>query len=75
MVHASMIGDLDIARKEHYDLLAITRMIFEEGNPGGVKVALAHRKIMEDYLRLPLMPVSELLKGKIQEETKLLLTE
>jgi 4-hydroxy-tetrahydrodipicolinate synthase len=75
MVNASMNGDLDIARKEHYDLLAITRLFFEEGNPGGVKVALAQRKIMEEYLRLPLVPVSGLLKGKIQEETKILLTE
>jgi 4-hydroxy-tetrahydrodipicolinate synthase len=75
MVNASMNGDLDIARKEHYDLLAITRLFFEEGNPGGVKVALAQRKIMEEYLRLPLVPVSGLLKGKIQEETKVLLTK
>ena len=75
MVHASLNGYLDVARKEHYDLLAITRMIFEEGNPAGVKVALAQRKIMEEYLRLPLMPVSVVLRGKIQEETKVLLTE
>jgi 4-hydroxy-tetrahydrodipicolinate synthase len=69
MVHSSMNGDLDSARKEHYDLLAITRMIFEEGNPAGVKVALAHRKIMEEYLRLPLVPVSGLLREKILKET------
>jgi 4-hydroxy-tetrahydrodipicolinate synthase len=75
MVNASISGDLDSARKEHYDLLAITRMFFEEGNPGGVKVALAHRKIMEEYLRLPLVPVSGLLKGKIQEETELILSD
>ena len=75
MVHASMNGDLDSARKEHYDLLAITRMFFEEGNPGGVKVALTHRKIMEEYVRLPLMQVSEILKEKIQKETKILLTD
>jgi len=75
MVHASMNGDLDVARKEHYDLLAITRMIFEEGNPAGVKVALAHRKIMEEYLRLPLVPVSEKLRKKIQKEMNELLNQ
>jgi len=74
MVHAAMNGDLDSARKEHYDLLAITRMFFEEGNPGGVKVALAHRKIMNEFMRLPLSPVSDTLRKKIQEETELLLT-
>jgi len=74
MVHAAMNGDLDSARKEHYDLLAITRMFFEEGNPGGVKVALAHRKIMNEFMRLPLSPVSDTLRKKIQKETELLLT-
>jgi 4-hydroxy-tetrahydrodipicolinate synthase len=74
MVHSAMNGDLDSARKEHYDLLAITRMFFEEGNPGGVKVALAHRKIMNEFMRLPLSPVSDTLRKKIQEETELLLT-
>ena len=73
MVHAAMNGDLDSARKEHYDLLAITRMFFEEGNPGGVKVALAHRKIMNEFMRLPLIPVSDALRKRIQKETKLLL--
>lgn len=72
LVHASMSGDFDTARKEHYDLLSITRMFFEEGNPGGVKVALKERKIMEDYMRLPLVPVSESLKQKIKKETTLL---
>ena len=73
MVHAAINGDLDSARKEHYDLLSITRMFFEEGNPGGVKVALAHRKIMNEFMRLPLIPVSDALRKRIQKETELLL--
>jgi len=73
MVHASMEGDLDTARKEHYDLLPITKMFFEEGNPGGVKVALAVRGIMEENMRLPLFPVSDGLRTRITTETKELL--
>ena len=73
MVHAALNGDLDSARKEHYDLLSITRMFFEEGNPGGVKVALAHRKIMNEFMRLPLIPVSDALRKRIQKETRNLL--
>lgn len=73
MVHASMAGDLSLARKEHYDLLPITKMFFEEGNPGGVKVALAVRGIMEDHMRLPLYPVSDALRTRITVETKKLL--
>jgi 4-hydroxy-tetrahydrodipicolinate synthase len=73
MVHASMEGDLDTARKEHYDLLPITKMFFEEGNPGGVKVALAVRGIMEENMRMPLYPVSDGLRARITSETNNLL--
>ena len=73
MVHASMSGDLSEARKEHYDLLPITKMFFEEGNPGGVKVALATRGIMEEHMRLPLYPVSDGLRSRIVSETRKLL--
>ena len=75
MVHSSMEGDLDTARKEHYDLLPITKMFFEEGNPGGVKVALAVRGIMEENMRMPLYPVSDGLSARIIAETKELLGE
>jgi 4-hydroxy-tetrahydrodipicolinate synthase len=69
MVHASMQGDLDRARKAHYELLPVTKMFFEEGNPGGVKVALRALGIMEETMRLPLYPVSEGLRNRIAEET------
>ena len=70
MVHASLEGDYDAARKEHYDLLPITKMFFEEGNPGGVKIALKERGISSDVLRLPLVSVSEGLMERIVRETK-----
>lgn len=70
MVHASQKGDLVNARKEHYDLLSVTKMFFEEGNPGGVKVAMNVREIMDENMRLPLMPVSDELRNRITIETK-----
>ena len=73
MVNASINGDLLSARAAHYELFSITKMFFEEGNPGGVKVALAARGIMEEYMRLPLMPVSDDLRNRINSETKRLI--
>lgn len=70
MVHAGIQGDLISANKEHYDLLPVTKMLFEEGNPGGVKVALAERGIMTTDMRLPLFPVSSELESRIVAETK-----
>ena len=73
MVNASIKGDLLIARAAHYELFSITKMFFEEGNPGGVKVALAARGIMDEYMRLPLMPVSDDLRNRIISETNRLI--
>ena len=75
MVNASIEENLPKARKAHYDLLAVTKMFFEEGNPAGVKVALAKRGIMKPNLRLPLVQVSEALKTRIEKETESLVLE
>ena len=74
MVHASMSGNLELAKQAHYDLFSVTKMFFEEGNPGGVKVALAARRIMQETMRMPLHPVSEGLRTRIQAETARILT-
>lgn len=73
MVQASLAGNLSLAKEAHYDLFNVTKMFFEEGNPGGVKVALAVRGLMQETMRLPLYPVSEGLRARIQAETTRLL--
>jgi len=70
MVHASLKGDLAAARKEHYDLLHITKLFFTEGNPGGVKIALEENGWMRPDMRLPLVQVSEGLRNAIISETR-----
>jgi 4-hydroxy-tetrahydrodipicolinate synthase len=69
MVHASMEGDLTAARKAHYELIPVTKMFFEEGNPGGVKVALRQLGLMDETMRMPLYPVSDGLRKRIEAET------
>lgn len=73
MVHAALEGDFVKARTAHYDLLAVTDMFFEEGNPGGVKVSLEVQGIMKQNMRLPLFPVSDGLYERIKSETKRIL--
>jgi 4-hydroxy-tetrahydrodipicolinate synthase len=68
MVLAALKGDLETARELHYALLPITRQFFEEGNPGGVKVALEFREIMSQTMRRPLISVSSGLESRIQAE-------
>lgn len=74
MVHASMEESLPGARKAHYELMHVTKLFFEEGNPGGVKVSLAEQGIMTETMRLPLVPVSDELRNRIQAETKRILS-
>ncbi len=69
MVHSAMRGELDAAREVHYKLFDVTKMFFEQGNPGGVKAALAHMQLMDEYMRLPLFPVSDELRKRIEKET------
>ena len=69
MVHAAANDDMDMARAAHYDLLPVTHMLFEEGNPGGVKVALEKQGIMKPLMRMPLYPISQDLRTRIENET------
>jgi 4-hydroxy-tetrahydrodipicolinate synthase len=73
MVHAAIRGELDVARAAHYKLFDVTKMFFEQGNPGGVKAALAHMELMDEYMRLPLFPVSDELRKRIEKETTAIL--
>lgn len=70
MVTSALNGDFETARKYHYDLLPVTKLLFAEGNPGGVKIALEELGWMKPFMRLPLVQVSEGLKAKIVAETK-----
>lgn len=42
------------------------KMLFAEGNPPGVKAALATKGVIKNYLRLPLVPVTDELYGQIE---------
>jgi 4-hydroxy-tetrahydrodipicolinate synthase len=66
MVHHSLKGEFAEARALHYRLLEITQLMFVEGNPAGVKEVLSHLDICEHYLRLPLVPVSQVTSERMR---------
>lgn len=68
MVHSAMRSDFGTASVENLKLHAVTDMLFEEGNPAGVKAALAYKGVLENVVRLPLTPVSEQLNKRIIAE-------
>jgi 4-hydroxy-tetrahydrodipicolinate synthase len=65
MVNHCLNADFVAAQKPHYQLLEIIDLLFAEGNPGGVKAALKALGIMDDYVRLPLVNVSETTYNKL----------
>ncbi len=68
MTRDCLLNNFPEARKKHYSLLAITEMLFAEGNPGGVKAAMNIRGLCSDFLRLPLVNISKPLYEKIKTE-------
>ena len=44
------------------------KLLFAEGNPVGIKAVLAQKGLIENNLRLPLVPASEELSRQIQKE-------
>ncbi|HEX8284045.1 MAG TPA: 4-hydroxy-tetrahydrodipicolinate synthase [Pyrinomonadaceae bacterium] len=67
MVRAALEGRWDEARREHYRLLPLMDVNFVESSPGPVKAALALMGLVEENLRLPLVPVTEQTRGRVRE--------
>ena len=70
MVNAALNGDFQTASKEQFEFLDLIHLIFEENNPAGIKAALQHLQLCEENLRLPLVPVSDDLRTRIQHYFK-----
>lgn len=68
MVRTCLKGDFKNAHSAHFSLLEFTKLCFTEGNPAGVKAGMKELGICEDYLRLPLVKVSDLTRAKIVTE-------
>lgn len=68
MLQLAFEGKIKEAYEIHNKLVEITRLIFAEGNPCGIKTVLAEKGIIKNYLRLPLVAASEGLQAKIKEE-------
>jgi 4-hydroxy-tetrahydrodipicolinate synthase len=65
MIRFAMAGDFSMAKRVN-DLLAegYTYM-FEENNPAGIKAFMFEQELIQNELRLPLVPVSAPLQAKI----------
>lgn len=70
MIHKALDGDMASASRMLADMERAISLLFREGNPTGVKTALAVKGMIEPHLRLPLVFGSELLYGQLSHVIK-----
>ena len=69
MVHLGLNKRADEAYKLHYLLADSIDMIFEQGNPAGIKEVFKSLGLSENTVRLPLVSVDENLANRLHEFT------
>ena len=67
LIRLSLAKKFDEADKLQYKLLEGIDLLFAENNPAGVKCFLAEMKMIENVLRLPLVPLSAPFQQKVKE--------
>lgn len=70
MVQLGFNKQVSEAYEIHYRLMDAIDMIFEQGNPAGIKEVFKHKGICSNDLRLPLVPVNEELSNRIGDFIK-----
>jgi len=59
MVQFGLTGDFEKARQIHFRLIELINSLFADGSPAGIKAALSIKKLCDENLRLPLVPVNK----------------
>jgi 4-hydroxy-tetrahydrodipicolinate synthase len=70
LARAFRAGDLERARSVHFRLMSLFDVLFCETNPIPVKAALAMRGLIGEELRLPLVPISNGNRERLQAVLK-----
>ena len=70
MVQLGLKRQVDEAYKLHYQIADAIDLIFEQGNPAGIKEVFKSMDLCENTVRLPLVTVDENLAGRIANFVK-----
>ena len=70
MVEKALDGAWTSARKIHYKILALMEANFIEASPAPCKFVMSEVKLLEENLRLPLVPTTEPTRKKLREILK-----
>lgn len=67
MIRLEMKGEIEAARKIHHKFTDLFNLLFVDGNPAGVKAMLHEMGMIENVLRLPLVPTRLTTMQKISD--------
>jgi 4-hydroxy-tetrahydrodipicolinate synthase len=70
MIRQSLKGNFAAARPLHYKCLEGNDLLFAENNPAGAKAFLYEMGIMENVMRLPVVPLSDSVHAKVKAYLK-----
>lgn len=70
MIRHCLADDYRSARTLHYQMLEGYDLLFAENNPAGVKAFLTELDVIQNYLRLPVTPLSDALHQKVKAYLK-----
>ncbi len=70
MVEAAIDGGYSKARRIHYKILELMEANFIEASPAPCKFVMSEMKLLEENLRLPLVPITEPTRKKLREILK-----
>jgi len=70
MVEKALSGAWTAARKIHYKILPLMEANFIEASPAPCKFVMSEMKLLEENLRLPLVPVTEPARKRLREILK-----
>lgn len=68
MIRFGLKREVNAAFENQYQLMTMIDLIFEQGNPAGIKEVLKKAGVCEGYVRLPLVNVNEDLAQRIRLE-------
>lgn len=70
MIRLEFRGEYEAARKIHHQFTELYKLLFVDGNPAGVKALLNDMGMIDNVLRLPLVPTKVATKQKMADILK-----
>jgi len=67
LIHFALKGNYSEATQIHFELIDLFKLIFKEGNPGGVKALMHYQGTIENELRSPMYKISDDTYNEIKE--------